>query len=532
MSHLMSHLMSRVRAALFTINADDRDIWLRLAMAIKSEFGEEGFALWDEWSSQSESYNARDCRSVWKSIDPTGGVTIATLFFEAQRSGWTEGAKHEKPTDAEIAERDQARAEHAAAAAEKAAASAAAAAQRAAAILATTEPAPDDHPYLARKGVSSHGLRVGAWEWVDQSTGEVHSSPGYLIIPLRDRQKQVHSLQFIDPSGKNKRYLADGAKQGHFFAIGAPRKHAGQPVFVLAEGYATAASVHEATGHLVLTCFDAGNLLPVAQAIRARQPDAILIIAADNDIWTQGNPGMTAAHKVAEAVGALVCAPPFTAADHSGVDDKGAPIGPSDFNDWHALHGLESVTDVVEKVLMTGAVQCVPMQAPAPAQSDDELELGIIVLGVQGPLFCFWRDDTRSVEVFQAWTLSKHTVLQTLAPTQRWENWSGGDFNVKQASDYLINKAKLLGQVDLARVSASLCPPNEVRRQYVLAVAHAHSNPAPSLIAEIISMHPQWAGLIRLDRLAGRPVCTKVPPCGGDSGPWTDAGDARLAGWL
>lgn len=45
-------------------------------------------------------------------------------------------------------------------------------------------------------------------------------------------------------------------------------------------------------------------------------------------------------------------------------------------------------------------------------------------------------------------------------------------------------------------------------------------------------MHPQWAGLIRFDRLAGRPVCTKVPPCGGDSGPWTDAGDARLAGWL
>ena len=358
----MSCLMSRAMDALFTINADDRDTWLRLGMAINSEFGEEGFALWDEWSSQSESYNARHCRSVWKSIDPTGGVSIATLFFEAQRSGWTDGAKHEKPTTAEIAERDQARAEHAAAAAEQAAASAAAAAQRAAAILATTEPAPADHPYLMLRGVSSHGLRVGAWEWVDKATGEVHSSPGYLIVPIRDRQKQVHSLQFIDPSGKNKRYLADGAKQGHFFAIGAPRKHAGQPVYVLAEGYATAASVHEATEHLVLTCFDAGNLLPVAQAIRARQPDAILIIAADNDIWTQGNPGMTAARKAADAVSGLVAFPPFTQADAIAPGK-----GPTDWNDWTTLRGADSVADLFAGVL---TAELVGVAAALPARDE------------------------------------------------------------------------------------------------------------------------------------------------------------------
>ena len=75
---------NRIREALHCIPADDRDTWLRMGMAVKSELADEGFALWDEWSQSASNYNERDARDVWKSIKPGGGITIGTLFHEAQ----------------------------------------------------------------------------------------------------------------------------------------------------------------------------------------------------------------------------------------------------------------------------------------------------------------------------------------------------------------------------------------------------------------------------------------------------------------
>ena len=59
-------------------------------MAIKSALGEAGFALWDDWSRSSERYREADARTVWRSIDADGGVTIGTLFFEAARYGYVQ----------------------------------------------------------------------------------------------------------------------------------------------------------------------------------------------------------------------------------------------------------------------------------------------------------------------------------------------------------------------------------------------------------------------------------------------------------
>ena len=75
-------------AALYSIPADDREMWVRMGMAIKSELGEEGFDLWDRWSRQSESYEPADAKAVWRSCKPTGGITIASLYHEAKASGW------------------------------------------------------------------------------------------------------------------------------------------------------------------------------------------------------------------------------------------------------------------------------------------------------------------------------------------------------------------------------------------------------------------------------------------------------------
>ena len=80
-----------IRNALAFIPAHDRDTWVKMGMAIKSELGEDGFDTWDEWSQQEETYSASDARAVWKSIGATGGVNVGTLFYEAKANGSQSG---------------------------------------------------------------------------------------------------------------------------------------------------------------------------------------------------------------------------------------------------------------------------------------------------------------------------------------------------------------------------------------------------------------------------------------------------------
>jgi len=202
-----------------------------------------------------------------------------------------------------------------------------------------------EHPYLTRKGVQSHGLRIGRWSRINEATGEIWASiDDALLVPIRDGKKLV-SLQAIFPSKDNplsrdKDFLPGGKKRGCFFTIGTPAND-DQPTLVICEGYATGASIHEATGHPVVLAFDAGNLPPVAERIRARYPKARIIIAADNDRWTTepiDNPGVHYARLAAQEFGAFVVAPEF--ADLSSK--------PTDFNDLHAMEGLDAVCTQVE----------------------------------------------------------------------------------------------------------------------------------------------------------------------------------------
>ena len=65
-----------------------RDDWVRVGMAIKSECGEDGFAVFDEWSQGGENYDKKNIQSTWKSIDPNGGTTIGTLIYMAKERGF------------------------------------------------------------------------------------------------------------------------------------------------------------------------------------------------------------------------------------------------------------------------------------------------------------------------------------------------------------------------------------------------------------------------------------------------------------
>ena len=177
------------------------------------------------------------------------------------------------------------------------------------------------HAYLTRKGIAAHGART------------LRES---LVLPLRDTAGAIHSLQFIGTDGR-KRYLTGGRVRGCYHAIGNP-----DGVLCIVEGFATGASVHEATGYAVAVAFDAGNLQPVAKALRKKFPDLRLIVCADDDWQTEGNPGLTKATEAAQAVGGFVAVPDF------GPD---RPEGASDFNDLHQTQGLEAVANCVDAAL-------------------------------------------------------------------------------------------------------------------------------------------------------------------------------------
>lgn len=327
---------AQLRDALGYVPPNDRDTWLRMGMAVKSELGEDGFALWDEWSQAAgESYDERDSKSVWRSIRPVGKVTIGTLFHEAKRRGWTgNGANGNRVslTDAERAQFEQQRRLE-----EVASAKRRQSAQREATeIWNSSKPAPDAHAYLTRKGVKPHGARVYGG---DRIIGGM-TCDGALLVPVRDATGELCSLEFIDAQGE-KRFLPGGRKSGGYFSIGQP-----SGVIVVAEGFATGASVYEAAGHATAVAFDKGNLLPVAQALRDKYPDARIIIAADDDYQTAGNPGMVAANKAAAAVDGLVAVPSF------GADREGA----KDFNDMMLIMGADAVRVAVESAAQpTGA---------------------------------------------------------------------------------------------------------------------------------------------------------------------------------
>lgn len=284
------HTYDTIREALHFIPAHDRELWLRIGMAIKSELSDGGFELWDEWSRTADNYNAKNARTVWKSIKANGKVTAGTLFHEAKAHGWRDDGTYRKPTPEELEAQRRIAAERAAKEEAEIASECAEAAKKAAAIWKSSQ-CVGLHHYLTRKRVEAFGIR---------------QSRGALVIPLRDTAGEIHGLQFIDAEG-NKRFLTGGAITGHYFAIGRY-----QGTLCIAEGYATAATVHQATGHAVAVAFNAGNLKPVALALRSKFPDAKLILCADNDRFTPGNPGVTKAREAALAVGGLLSVPRFS----------------------------------------------------------------------------------------------------------------------------------------------------------------------------------------------------------------------------
>lgn len=334
-----------VEALRFIESECSRDEWAKIGMSIKAELGDAGFTLFDEWSAQASSYDKRACKATWKSIKASGSgssIGIGSLFAKAKAGGWTPSKKELSP--AEQAELERQRAIRSAKRkAEEEAEQALAGRWRQVfaefwndnwdVLLAPFGAS----PYLANKQCEPHGLGFPRERFVllidceqvtvtaiteHQAINEFfaderykdrekysfrHIKRGCVLVPMRDTDGRIYNTQIIYPTGR-KSFPRNAPKKGLFHRIG---KAVPGGFYGIAEGYATAETVHKATGCPIYVAFDVGGLRPVVQKIRSAAPQASLVVFADNDAQTEGNPGLSTARDVAHEFGCRWVAPRF-----------------------------------------------------------------------------------------------------------------------------------------------------------------------------------------------------------------------------
>jgi putative DNA primase/helicase len=200
-----TYALSELAQALEYIPADDRENWVRMGMALHSEYpGTDGRELFMQWSASAPNFSKTGARDTWKSFKPGGRVRIGTLIAQAKAQGWrpgqSEGALAPSPEErrAHMQAREQALAQQAAATE---------AAQTAAAAKACQlwEQAAEhgESGYLARKGVGAHGVRFAAG--------------GRVLVPMRDHDGALWNLQTIGPDGQ--KAIPQGWPQGRALAL-------------------------------------------------------------------------------------------------------------------------------------------------------------------------------------------------------------------------------------------------------------------------------------------------------------------------
>ncbi|ELA09265.1 TraC protein [Moraxella macacae 0408225] len=232
-------------------------------------------------------------------------------------------------------------------------------------------PIANNHPYLTKKGVQAHNLRLvpdpsqiptdsnikiahdgrqaKAMRENFKESGQNFTvlTKGDLLIPAFDKDGKLTTFQTISSNTNNfKSYLKDGQKSGSYLILGEIKD--GEPVLI-AEGYATGATLHEQLNRPVIVAFDSGNLMNTALAVREKLPNSNIYLMADNDHQTEKqrmakgytsnlNSGIEKATEASRAIGGYVIAPTFS------PNDEG-----SDFNDLYKTYGFHVFKEQIKK---------------------------------------------------------------------------------------------------------------------------------------------------------------------------------------
>lgn len=148
-----------------------------------------------------------------------------------------------------------------------------------------------DHPYLKRKGIQTHGVRT---------TGD-----GRLMVPLYDADGTLATLQYIDEDG-GKLYHPGGQTGGKYWMVGTMDEPG---TLFVAEGFATAATIYEATSRPCVVAYSASNLVPVTGTLREKYGvTQSIVIVADHDL---SGVGQRYAEQASAKYGARMVMPPI-----------------------------------------------------------------------------------------------------------------------------------------------------------------------------------------------------------------------------
>ncbi|MBN3859497.1 hypothetical protein GKC56_02960 [Neisseriaceae bacterium PsAf] len=320
----MESSIQEIEKALTYVDSQERDIWVKIGAALKTELGEDGFFLFDRWSQGATNYNARDVKTNWKSFK-AGRINIGTLFHYAKQGGYQpqknpsfirnsirnlarKNLENQKVIEAQ--QRQQAK-------------------QKSQRIWNSAQPV-SKHNYLDKKLIQNPQI-------LRQLRQTTINGANLLFVPIQDINGEIQSLQYINEDG-TKRFTANGETKGNFLLLGDAEQ--AKQELILAEGLATASSIFEATGKPVLVTFNAGNMVAVAEKLAQHDYSKNYILAIDNDSSATGlNKALQAQKFLPEA---QIIAPSFTKADVAKFQEEFGQL-PSDFNDKHLLSGIDSI---------------------------------------------------------------------------------------------------------------------------------------------------------------------------------------------
>ncbi len=323
------------------------------------------------------------------------------------------------------------------------------------------------HPYLLKKQIPA----IGARQLQTQ-----------LVIPLRDFNGALHSLQFIGLDGK-KVFLTGGAIEGNAFFLGEPD---GAETILVCEGYATGVSLHLASKLPVMVAFNAGNLKPVAASARLKYPHAALVFCADDDRETAGNPGKTKAKAAAEAVSGFVIAPLFASLDGN----------PTDYNDLHGREGMPALQAQLNNALSA----CQP-----PNLQREAFERRI--------------DDTQDFEVLTG-ELPRQIVAAQLP---------------KATTSFLLKRIAAKARVPVADLKEQLKQITTPSGWKSKLRYDDDGNLKLTLqnLTTLFNYDPAWRGVLFYDEFSGDVLKRALPPTLNPSlGVWTDLDSEKARIWL
>ena len=317
--------MNRAISALQFVSPVERETWIQMGMALRSEFGDAALDAWMDWSRQADSFRESAALSAWRSFKGAG-VTMGTLIHLAKQNGWRDDDKFQRPSSSQMALRNLEVSERLNAENQARIKAQQAAAKKAGWILHQT--IQEQHAYLQSKG----------WPEAKGAVWWPNPEQNLLCIPMRVGRDLV-GVQLIDRTG-SKRYLSGQRTSGAEYVIA---NNGPRAIDWWVEGFATALSLRDCLQALRLryrihVTFSAGNLKGMATEG---------VVVADNDESRTGE-------NAAIATGLPYLLPP-----------KG------DFNDWIRADGVFKTSQAVRKWL--NGISAAPRFIPNGSQTDPHL---------------------------------------------------------------------------------------------------------------------------------------------------------------